>query len=399
LRFKLLIMLVWIAGICGSSFADEAQIPDVIVSYGSENSKEYVIAVEKESQQLFVYSCAGTCTQVLRFACSTGRSQGAKAVQGDNKTPEGIYFFVNIHEQKDLAPIYGIRAFVTDYPNSTDRSNSRTGSEIWLHGTNKVLKDRDSSGCVVMENENIQTISQYITLNRTPMIIVEKLSYSPDPAVSESLRKLVAGWTQALQSGSYHKYLQFYDDEYLPDMSWWLKWNKARKDAVSLESGRLGIFKYGDKYMAITEQSVKSAEKQTTIGMRKLFIAKKAEEFRIIGDEYQGIASYTEHPLLAAARMVKTVPVAASSEPLSATDQDGIGQMLDQWLSAWSSKDIGQYSEFYASDFHSQGMDKTAWLKYKENLNRKYRYIRVSKRDVTIRKDNSHIIVSFMQSY
>jgi murein L,D-transpeptidase YafK len=393
-------MLIWL--VCAAYPAFGGEIPDVIVSYGSESSKEYVLVAEKESQQLFVFSCAGTCEQVHRFNCSTGRASGAKAIKGDNKTPEGIYFFIKIHEQQNLAPIYGIRAFVTDYPNFTDKSDGKTGNDIWLHGTNKPLKDRDSSGCVVLENENVQTVSQYITLNRTPIIIVEKLSYSPDTETAEAIRKLLAEWTQSIQSGSYHNYLRFYDDEYLPDMTWWLKWHNVRKDTMSLGLKRPGIFRIGDRYVAIFEQTLKTAEKETIIGARKLFLGKRAEDMRIIGDEYQAVAVRTErgeHPLIAASQIVKTAPAAVSAASLPAPNHAEIEQMLDQWLAAWSSKDIIRYGEFYASDFHA-GMDKTAWLKYKENLNKKYRYIRVSKRDVNIGKeDDAHVSVTFVQSY
>ena len=160
--------------------------------------------MEKETQQLFLYSCTGTFQEILRLNCSTGRVSGAKMVEGDNKTPEGIYFFTKIHENSELAPIYGIRAFVSDYPNFTDRSEGRGGSAIWLHGTNKILRDRDSSGCVALENENVEKLTQYITLNRTPLIIAQKLSYTPnDPAMTEALQKFLSDWNNAVQSGSY----------------------------------------------------------------------------------------------------------------------------------------------------------------------------------------------------
>jgi len=105
--------------------------------------------------------------------------------------------------------------------------------------------------------------------------------------------------------------------------------------------------------------------------------------------------------LIAASQIVKTAPVATVAVASSSPDPNHaeIEQMLDQWLTAWSSKDIVRYGEFYASDFHA-GMDKSAWLKYKESLNRKYRYIRVSKRDLKIKKDDdAYISVTFVQSY
>jgi len=157
----------------------EEQIPDVLIPFDSEGGTEYAIVVEKETQQLFLYAHDGTLREVFRTACSTGKKFGPKTREGDLKTPEGIYFFIKIHEDKELGPIYGIRAFPTDYPNILDRIAGRTGNAIWLHGTNKPLKAMDSSGCVALENDDIERVTRYITLNRTPIIVAEKLSYSP----------------------------------------------------------------------------------------------------------------------------------------------------------------------------------------------------------------------------
>lgn len=404
-RFKMMIILILICA-AGIAFAEERQIPDVLVSFGDQNHKEYALVVEKESQQLFLYSCTGEFEEILRLNCSTGRVSGAKMIEGDNKTPEGIYFFTKIHENKELAPIYGIRAFVSDYPNFTDRTEGRGGSAIWLHGTNKILKDRDSSGCVALENENVQKLTQYITLNRTPLIIAQKLSYTPnDPALSESLNKFLSDWNTAIQSGSYHDYLSFYDDDYLPDMSWWMSWNNARKgsDVITAEIRRTGIFRHNNIYVALFDQALKTADREAVSGVRKLFISKQDDGFRIIGDEYQTTAVSGEYPLLAAAKNVKAKPApiaAAASAPAVIADNDGIGQMIGQWLAAWSSKDIRKYGEFYADEFQSQGMNKSEWLKHKESLNKKYKYIRVSQQNLKIvRDDDAHRTVSFLQNY
>lgn len=72
--------------------ANSEQIPDMLIPLDSGNGAEYAIVVEKETQQLFLYANDGTVKEVLRMNCSTGKVTGAKAVAGDLKTPEGIYF-------------------------------------------------------------------------------------------------------------------------------------------------------------------------------------------------------------------------------------------------------------------------------------------------------------------
>ena len=90
----------------------------------------------------------------------------------------GVYFFIKKFNKRDLTPIYGTRAFPMDYPNVLDQHAGRSGNAIWLHGTNKPIKPRDSNGCIVLANPHIDALDPYITLNRTPIIVVDTLSYS-----------------------------------------------------------------------------------------------------------------------------------------------------------------------------------------------------------------------------
>ncbi|MCF8076399.1 MAG: L,D-transpeptidase family protein, partial [Desulfotignum sp.] len=79
---------------------------------------EHAILVEKQTQRFYLYQTDSESSQLIRvFAtnCSTGEASGPKQVEGDKKTPEGIYFIIDAHEDKDLTPIYGPRAFPTDY--------------------------------------------------------------------------------------------------------------------------------------------------------------------------------------------------------------------------------------------------------------------------------------------
>ncbi|OQY59522.1 MAG: hypothetical protein B6245_06090 [Desulfobacteraceae bacterium 4572_88] len=379
-----------------------APIPDILIPFDSEGETEYSIVVEKETQQLFLYAYDGTFREVHRLKCSTGKSLGPKAVSGDSKTPEGVYFFIKIHEKKELAPIYGIRAFPTDYPNVLDRIAGRTGNAIWLHGTNKALKDRDSNGCVVLEDENVEKLTPHIRLNRTPIIIVDRLSYASDEAKLEAknaISALVSDWRNALETGTYHQYLSHYDPEYLPDISWWMEWYQIRKEAeasqqpLSVDLKNVLIVRHKKVYAVLFDQSVSLSGKEASAGIRKIFLKHEDDRFKIIADAYQGVPETRkkENPLILAFHDLRTVP-----DP---KDEREIAGILDEWLKAWSSKDIERYGGHYASDFQSQGMNRTSWLNHKKRLNQKYAYIRVSKKGLTVRKSQERRIVSFVQSY
>ncbi len=62
------------------------QIPDVFVGYDSTIGTRYSIVVETHSQLIYLYELGHEIKEIARFNCSTGKSQGAKQVEGDQKT-------------------------------------------------------------------------------------------------------------------------------------------------------------------------------------------------------------------------------------------------------------------------------------------------------------------------
>ena len=390
--------------LCGADQNEKpysGEIPDMLVSFGADKAPRYAIIVEKKTQTLFLFSHEnGVTREVLRFKCSTGETSGPKTKFGDSRTPEGVYFFIKEHLKKDLTPIYGTRAYPIDYPNIMDRLAGRDGNAIWLHGTNKPLKPRDSNGCIVMENSDIDALATYITLNRTPIVIVQSLSFRSDPSRKTAEgdgSSLLKDWTKALQDGTYHQFLGFYDSNYLPDISWWPVWNKLRKgngNSISIGYDQTSIYSHKDLYVMLFDQSVFSKTGQTPVGKRKLFLKKNENRYRIVGDEYLTTAfvnnqQATESPLVAVYRNLTVKP----------EKETGIEEMIEGWLKAWSAKDIKAYGDYYAENFRSQGMNRQRWLEYKNRLNEKYAYIKVEADNIKIRKGEKRSIATFLQTY
>ena len=133
-------------------------IPENFVLLDTDSQeKAYVILVDKAAQEVLVYACNGQWRLIRRFPCSTGENNGPKQAAGDKKTPEGIYFCTRHYTQKDLSPIYGTHAFPLDYPNTMDQRAGRGGYAIWIHGTNKALQARDTNGCIVLVDDDIDS--------------------------------------------------------------------------------------------------------------------------------------------------------------------------------------------------------------------------------------------------
>lgn len=405
--------------------AESGLLPDVFVPFDTDNAPVHVLLAEKSTQQLFVYEYKDKPVEIYRFKCSTGKKEGPKTLEGDSKTPEGIYFFINQHDKSKLAPIYGIGAFPTDYPNMLDRMTGKTGKEIWLHGTNKVLTDRDSNGCVVLDNADFEKVSKLIVLHRTPIIITDQLvhvTFESGSEIKTAFSDFVSRWVKALESGTYHDYLSCYDAEYLPEIGWWSEWNRIRKEFrqqgknFSVSSENMLVFRHKDIYVSLFDLAVKSDDRKSSAGAKQFFMTRKEGKFAVIGENWQVpadfLAKQNGNPVIMASRNLRVPEVAAlaaakpektaaeETQPvMQEIPESDIERVVNEWLAAWSSKNIEAYGTYYASDFTSQGMNKKAWLRHKEGLNRTYRYIRVTQKNLKIQPDGENIAVSFVQDY
>jgi murein L,D-transpeptidase YafK len=278
---------------------------------------ENAIVVEKSTQTLLIYTLReGDLFFELKMPCSTGEVPGIKSLDGDKKTPEGIYFLKDEHEDKYLSAIYGIKAFPTDYTNFMDRRAGKTGSAIWIHGTNKKLKPLDSNGCVALENSSIKQLANYVNLNSTPVIMVEKIDKVDKITLvkyENDISDILEQWVQAVEKGNYHEYLALYSTQYLPDMSWWNNWYELRKN--TRESGSsfkimiegTGIYYNDQIFTVLFDYILGFKSKKIYIGKRKIFFGDKSSNYKIIGDVFQNLApefQKSEKPLIAVAKTI-----------------------------------------------------------------------------------------------
>jgi ketosteroid isomerase-like protein len=186
------------------------------------------------------------------------------------------------------------------------------------------------------------------------------------------------------------------------------------------------ILKHQDVYVALFDQVVQTSGKESFAGTRKLFLSERGGRLKIIGDDYQVVPEDSKsktgasHPLIAAGlalgkaaevkvaartQTVEKVQKASGSEPVekvrkASGDGSEIHARVNGWLSAWSSKDIAKYGAYYAKDFKSQGgASLQSWLNYKTELNQKYDYIKVTQRNLVVRKQGQRYIATFVQYY
>ena len=129
----------------------------------------------------------GTPQLIKKFQMALVKNEGIKSFKVITKLLREFYRFTSFIPKKNLlrkygkeGEIYGAGAFVMNYPNPHDRLMKKTGSGIWLHSTNdetRIEKGRDSRGCVVVANNDPNEISTFIELEKTSIIVVDKIQY------------------------------------------------------------------------------------------------------------------------------------------------------------------------------------------------------------------------------
>jgi murein L,D-transpeptidase YafK len=275
----------------------------------------FALIVDKRRQKVILFRYDGYWRTMARWPCSTGKLAGPKTIEGDQRTPEGIYFTTRDVGPRFLTDTYGARALPLDYPNWLDRRLSHSGSAIWLHGTNKPLQPRDTNGCVVLENETIKRLAPYLRLNRTPVIIVDRLRLWPAKNARHAATAILSAadqWHTALVKGNYDEFAQWYEPQAAPSKQWWKKWCRERHRAApdgkcrSLMSQR-AIYRSADYYVLIFDHVLSDASRSRWVGRRKLYWTLDGNRARICGGSYQTVPGSRREPLLRAWRQFNMV--------------------------------------------------------------------------------------------
>lgn len=270
----------------------------------------HVLIAEKSTHQLhlFGYESNGKPKYIKAFQIATGKKRGNKRFKGDYRTPEGIYQLTRFIPRAELlkthgkaGEIYGVGAFVMDYPNPIDRFHQKTGGGIWLHSTNdetRIDKGLDSRGCVVMANNDLKSVSQFIELDRTPIIIVQDLHFLTEVSWTNNQKKLksfIESWLDAWKNENLEKYIEHYHPNDFYDFS---RGNyqqfKNYKKAVFSTKGKpeividnITLLQTANYALAIFRQEYKSST-INDIGKKMLYLKKdEYYNWKIVSEKWK----------------------------------------------------------------------------------------------------------------
>lgn len=186
--------------------------------------QRYAVVVDTQKSRLYLYendvTNGGRPRFVADYYVTQGKLGAEKAVQGDKKTPIGVYHVTSSLPRQKLADLYGSGAYPLNYPNEWDKRQGRNGNGIWLHGTPSDTFSRPpraSDGCVVLANQDLDAIGKNLQVGLTPVIIsnsVEWLSMDDWNKERTELNRTIEAWRADWESRDIDRFLKHYSKRF-----------------------------------------------------------------------------------------------------------------------------------------------------------------------------------------
>lgn len=375
------------------SGADVPGWTTVVADYGYAPS--FLIAVDKKEQLVRVFERKSPLAKIAEYTCTTGQNEGDKLVEGDLKTPEGIYFVVrHITSGLDYA-LYGYEAYPLNYPNPVDRIRKKTGSGIWIHGKGIPIVPYDSNGCVGMYNQDIAFFKQKSLVGQ-PVVMAIDVEHTgwtsgEKAATAALLAEKVEAWAKAW-SGRSAEMFDFYNpDLYSIAQGQSFKAFKAQKERlfkvlpwINTSVSDIQVLEGPGYWVTWFNQDYK-APNLSSSGTRRLYWqAGEDGALRIVGMEWlngfksptlyaeakpvnvtdAAVAGAPAAPATKEAEAPARVAVAPLAEPepaaplkpaISAEDRDALRlkegrEFIAAWQQAWKARDLAAYAGCYADN-------------------------------------------------
>lgn len=221
----------------------EKKYPAGLIALSDEPEfASYSFVVDKSKRTLSVYEWKqGDLSVIAEYPADIGKKTGDKMKENDHRTPVGIYFLLREMTQPEIPfSLYGNLAFSTDYPNIFDKRDFKTGSGIWLHAVpDSVPLTRGSRGCVVVRNDIIKHLKNYVRLEQTPILIFDEVKYLNTAEYQTQKKKYLQdfeNWRLAWEQQDVDTYIKYYDASFKNDQMNYKQWYKHKKKLKNLYS-------------------------------------------------------------------------------------------------------------------------------------------------------------------
>lgn len=385
MRFAVLVLTLVVSA--GSALAGGWQPVLSSHAYGPER----LIAVDKTSQQLIMLEQRSPLHEVRRFPCTTGQSVGDKLVEGDLRTPEGVYFIGRKINRPLDWDLFGNIAYSLNYPNPIDRIKGKTGGGIWLHGRGKTFVPRDTRGCVALKVSDMRDVATEAPFG-TPVVIASGVDWTPEAAdteaealeVAEALTSWAEDWQHMDEAlfDHYNAGLMAKSEGHSFDGFIANKRNIfANKPWIHVMLANIRAVPGPDYWVTWFDQYYRTTGRSSTTGKRFYWQRDDTGQWRIVGREYVTATERLDDKYLAA----------KSEEAL---------RFLSAWRRAWLDADIDAYERCYARRaVQGKRVGVNAIVDYKKTLWDTKPPVKVAVDDLEVTMHPKGLQVAFTQVY
>ena len=218
-------------------------IPSQLISLSAQN--KHAIAIDASRSRLYLFENTATGLKLMAdYYISVGKSGIEKTVEGDLRTPLGVYFVTSNLDPKSLKDFYGSGALPINYPNQLDIKRGKTGSGIWLHGTPPDQFSRAplaTDGCVVLANPDLERIIRTVRVRTTPVVIAQSLKWVAPQSIqadNKPFEEALKAWQSAKSSGDMTRLMSWYTPDFSSNGKTLTQWTPALQAELTKLDGR-----------------------------------------------------------------------------------------------------------------------------------------------------------------
>lgn len=319
------------------------------VLYSDPNGPPKLLAVNKDVQQLLLFSNNSPLQKTATMPCSTGQVRGSKLREGDLKTPEGIYFIENFLDQGLDFERYGNLAYTLNFPNPMDRLAGKTGHGIWIHGRGHRIASFETKGCIALNLEDIREVGDEVRLGRTPVVIGRDIQWESSPSedrskISARLIRRTREWAEAWAAKKSVFFDMYSAEDFSSSQGRDFAAFRNRKEALFRQYSWIDVWLHeprvirGPGYWVSYFGQVFNAPGFYSAGIKRLYWKEDDQgRFRIAGSEWRGLER----------QKLKDLYLAKRNEELTA--------FIRKWKEAWEEADLESYRRFYLRDVVQDG--------------------------------------------
>ena len=218
-------------------------IPSQLINLSAQN--RHAIAIDASRARLYLFENSATGLRLLAdYYISVGKSGIEKTIEGDLRTPLGVYFVTSNLNPKSLKDFYGSGALPINYPNQLDMKRGKTGGGIWLHGTPPTQFSRAplaTDGCVVLANPDLERIIRTVRVRTTPVVIAQSLKWVAPQTIkadNKPFEDALKAWQSAKSGGDMTRLMSWYTPDFTSNGKTLAQWTPALEAEIKKLNGR-----------------------------------------------------------------------------------------------------------------------------------------------------------------